>query len=270
MPKAGLADLEIAALAEALVTMSREMRRAVAAGDHAAIARTLDEVRSAADAAAGEAGLMLQVAESFLRAMANTDLGVAERALRQFVSAFSSHATSLLAHAASPAGIPAAGVEKLDARVRAELDALVRVGALRRLHDRRLDVRPSLRGVVRDLVEPLAFRLWAQVEEARAHAAFQDRKHETAALIIANRVGVSERQAEDHLRAHPLTTQGATQGATSPMRAVVLARGERYARPALAHGEAGSVVLDVPVFPTVPDDVQRIGHVAIVRNQEAN
>ena len=270
MTKGSLAALELPALAESLVTISREVRRAVASGDQATIARVLDEVRSAADVAAGERGLLLQVAEAFLRAMANTDLGVAERAVRTFVSSHGSHATSLLAHAVSSAGIPAAVVEKTAANVRADLQLLVRVGALRQLHDGRLDVRPSLRGVVRDLIEPLAFRLWSRVEEARAHAAYQERGRDTAAVIIATRVGVSERQAEDHLRSHPLTIQVAAQGGSVPA-GLVLARPERYARPRfVASGQGGEVTFDVPVLPTAQDDAQRVGNMTIVRSQDAN
>ena len=52
MSKAGLADLELPVLVERLVATSRDVRRAVAAGDYVAIARALDEVRTAADVAA--------------------------------------------------------------------------------------------------------------------------------------------------------------------------------------------------------------------------
>lgn len=235
MQKEGLADLDVRALAEALVTISREVRRAVAAGDQATIARAFDEVRSAADTAAGEQGLLLQVAEAFLRAMTNADLGVAEAALRRFVSAHGAQGTSVLTHAASTAGLSPAAQSQCDENVRAGLAELIKVGALRALKDGRLDVRPSLRGVVRDLVEPLAFRLWARVEEARAHAAYQPRSsHDTSAVIVASRIGVSERQASDHLRVHPLTLSHSVQSGGEPIKKVVPPR--RYVRGVLDAG----------------------------------
>lgn len=237
--EAPLANLELPQVVERLVALAKETRRAVAAGDYATVARILDEVREAADLGTGDTTLVLQVAEAFLRAVANADLGTSEKALRAFATRHGSISSQLLAQAAS-VGIPPAVVVALDHSVRGDLDDLVNVGALRRLSDERIDVRPSLRGVVRDLVEPLAFRLWSRVQEARAHAAYQRHGGPTAAAIIASQVGVAERQAEEHLRIHPLSPQGIEQGARreKPIRSVVFSRREKWLR---------------KVFPETPD-----------------
>lgn len=265
MQKERLADLDVRNLAEALVTIAREVRRAVPAGDHATITQAFHEVRSAADVAAGEQGLLLQVAEAFLRAMANADLGVAEVALRRFVNDHGAQGTSVLTHAASTSGLSRSAQSQFDDEVRAGLAELVKVGALRTLKDGRLDVRPSLRGVVRDLVEPLAFRLWARVEEARAHAAYQPpSRHDTSAVIVASRVGVSERQASDHLRVHPLTLNHPLHNGGAPLRKVVPA--QRYVRGVL-RPEADAIPSLVGANRKTHQD--GTSHV-IVREQSAN
>jgi hypothetical protein len=203
---------------EALLSIARRVRTAVAAGDRMSIGTALDEVRQAADVASGEPLRLLEVAEAFLRAALGSHWGRRERLLRLFVADHGEEARVQL-EAALRGRLQVEQVGTPQAR--AALAELVEVGALRHLDNQRLDVPPSMKGVIKEIISPVSFRLWDWVQRARAKAALEHpRDHDLQAQTLVADLGVSESEAQRHLRSFPLTTRpsGASEQQGVPTR----------------------------------------------------
>ena len=198
-----LADLDFDALAEQLVAIAQRARKHAREGDVVQLQDLLDEVRRSAGAAAGERLALLEVAEAFLRALVRSDLGRSEIALRRFFAEHPDLAETLFARLLKPASIAEADLFQLAGDARREVDELVDLGVLRR-NARTFDLRPSMRSIARDLLEPAAFRLWRRVEDARGQLALAQTKPEQAAFSMAAQLGITQPQADAHLAAYPL------------------------------------------------------------------
>lgn len=196
-----LLDLEQDELAERLVGIAQEARRLVEQDKTVELADLLGRVRAAANQATGPALDLLEVAEAFLRTLARSDLGKTEIALRRFAASQPDGAAAFLAPLIEGATVGADAVETLGDLGR----GLVEVGALRAVASDRFDLRPSLRGLARDLVEPAPFRMWRRVGAARAVAGLGKMSVEHAAGYLSSEFGVTQHQAEQHLRRAPLT-----------------------------------------------------------------
>ena len=144
---------------------------------------------------------MLEVAQAFLEAAVGSPLGRREMLLQEFVAQFPEvHRevlTSALAGRLSLASLN-------DPVLRQALQTLCDAGALRSA-DGRTDVPPSMRGVVRGMLEPLSLRLWRAVRNARARAAHQSPLDvDVQATILEGELGLSDPDARAHLREFPL------------------------------------------------------------------
>ena len=225
IPNVKLEELPSEVLAERLVEMAQRARRLAADGDVVELGDMFASVRSAAERASGEALRLLDVTEAFFRALVRTDIGRTELALRRFALAQEDAGAAVL--------LPLADGESI---TREEVDALgplghalVEVGALREVAGNRLDLRPSLRSLARDLVEPAAFRLWRRVELARAAASLSRMSDPQAAALLAAELGATQPQATRHLRSYPITVTGG-----APVIAPMEPRGFIYRQ---RHGE---------------------------------
>jgi hypothetical protein len=207
----GLDDNE---LAEQLVQIAQAARKLVEQGDLVELANLLTAVREAGNDAVGGRLALLEVSEAFLRALARSDLGKTEVALRRFAIAQADAGASFLSPLADGGSIC---VEELAALGEAGRE-LVDVGVLRALDRERFDLRPSLRSLARDLVEPAAFRTWRRVTTARTMAALGKMTSEQAAGYLASEFGVTQRQAELHLQRAPLMAGTLAHQAPVPVR----------------------------------------------------
>ena len=160
-PRTDLLSLDPDGLAERLVGIAQEARELVAEGQIEDLADLLDQVRAAADRATGSALALLEVAEAFLRAIAQTNLGKPEIALRFFAAEVAPAVLSILGDGGA---LGAAAIDELGDGAR----ALIAVGALRRRGADRYDLRPSLRVLARHLARPAPQRVWPRVFAARA------------------------------------------------------------------------------------------------------
>lgn len=213
IPSMDLVGLELGALAERLVAIAQEARTLVDRERTVELADILERVRTAANRAEGPALDLLEVAEAFLRTLSRSNLGKAEIALRRFAASQSDGAVVFLSPLVDGASVRAAVVHALGDAAQ----PLVEVGALRVLENgRRYDLRPSLRNAARDLVEPAPFRIWRRLDAARGAAALGRMSPGDAAAYLSSQFGVTQQQAEQHLRRAPLTGAQARQPIAVP------------------------------------------------------
>lgn len=203
MPSAAdLLALDLDELAEALVAVAQSARKLSDNDRIVELADLLSTVRSAADEATGPSLALLEVSEAFLRALARTDLGKAEIALRRFAMAQSDGGAAILRPLAEGRPLETEGLEALGDAGR----DLINVGVLRALPGgKTFDLRPSLRALARDLVEPVAFRMWRRVDAARGMAGIGRMNPTQTAAYLAGELGVTTQQAAGYLRSSPLT-----------------------------------------------------------------
>lgn len=198
------AEMQPDELGELLVGFAQQARRLAQQGDVARLHQMLSSVRAAADEAAGEQLRLLELAESFLRAIARSDLGRTEVELRRFVLEHADNAGAFLRALLERGWVTQEDFEGLPHVARDAAQALQQVGALRGLPHGRWDIRPSLRGVARDLVSPPALRMWERVESVRAQASRDALNAQKAAELLASSLGITEKESLRHLSQHPL------------------------------------------------------------------
>jgi hypothetical protein len=199
-----LAELSVDELAERLVTLAQHARKLSGEDASVVLHEMLAEVRNAADAASGEVLALLEVAEAFLRTLARSDLGKAELALRRFVVDHGEIAESVFSQLVDLRNVPLAEIEKLEPAVRARFDVLFELGVLRRKVDGNFDLRPSMRALARDLLEPEVIRMWRRVQKARAFAGASRMKEVQAAHFLASQLAVTAQQAGSFLKTDPV------------------------------------------------------------------
>lgn len=243
-------------LVERLVSLARQARTYAEQGQSLELAELLAQVREDAAQATGAALDLLEVAGAFLRALARSDMGKAEVALRRFALAQEDSGASFLGPLVDGGSITPAAVDALGPGGR----ELVDVGVLRQLPAGRYDLRPSLRAIARDLIEPAPFRLWRRVEAARRSAAANGLKEQPAAALLAGRLGVSEAQARQHLRGAPLHAVFADQRTIIPRERVV------YQRPGTTIVEASAK--DRPGEPFGTAESSQLFTAGMVRGQQ--
>jgi hypothetical protein len=204
MDPTDLADMDFEALATHVVAMAQRARKLSVEGDVVELRELLDQVRRAASTAAGERLALLEVAEAFLRAMARSDLGRSEIALRRL---FAEHPEIAEVHFTRLLKPDAAMREDelLDeaGEARARIRELIDLGVLRRT-GKLLDVRPSLRPLAREMLEPAVFRMWHRVNRARAEIQRAEMKPPAASAYLAAQLGITPAQASVHLETHTI------------------------------------------------------------------
>lgn len=203
MEPTNLADLDFEALATQVVAIAQRARTLTAEGDAVELHELLEAVRSAANVVSGERLVLLEVAEAFLRAMARSDLGRSELALRRLFVEHPEIARVLFSRLLKPATLTEEELRASTGEARAHLDELIALGVLRKV-GHAFDVRPSLRPLARDLLEPVAFRLWRRVSDARSNILRAGMPAAEASAHLAARLGVTPQEATAHLEAHPV------------------------------------------------------------------
>jgi hypothetical protein len=246
MEPPGLATLTTDALAEHLLGVARRARKLAVEGDVIGLHDLLEGVRLAADDASGERLALLEVAEAFLRALARADLGRSEIALRRLF-AEQPHVAEAIATRLLKAGVQLSEDELmgLAGEGRTRVLELIELGVFRRV-GKAFDLRPALRPLARDLLEPVVLRMWRRVHEARAQIGYAGRKPEEATAILSAQLGITQRQAEAHFATHPLTqSTSVAQGMAGPRLATAPAPTSRttvlYSRHKLPAAAASSM-----------------------------
>lgn len=195
-------------VAEELVKIAQRSRQLAQDGHIVELHALLEDVRTRADGAAGPELLLLEVGEAFLRAIARSDLGRTELALRRFVVEHPEASEKFISALLERRRLLRSEVEELASEVRASVQALIDVGALRELDDgAALDLRPSMRGIARDLISPPAFRLWRRVQQLRTRVVREGIRGDAAAHLLAAELGVTLPEARQHLAGHPTATR---------------------------------------------------------------
>jgi hypothetical protein len=203
MKQTNLADLDFDALAAQMVAIAQHGRKLAVEGDVVQLHDLLEEVRVAANAAGGERLALLEVAEAFLRAMARSDLGRSELALRRMFAEHPEISEALFTRLLKPATLMEEELLDKTGEARGQIQELIDLGVLRRV-GKMFDVRPSLRTLARDLLEPAAFRMWRRVNDTRAEIQRAKMKPPEASGHLAAKLGITMVQASAHLESHPI------------------------------------------------------------------
>lgn len=199
-----LAALELRELADALAAMAKRARAHAEDQDVVQLHGMLEEVRAAADVATKERRALLDTAESFLRALARTDLGKREVALRKFFVEHADEAEPFLTKLLRPQPVGERDFGRMPEAARVAALSLADCGVIRRGQRETYYLVPALRPVAKDLVEPVAFRLWRRVERCRASISFAGMNDFTASAYLATQCGVTAQQAGRFLTNNPV------------------------------------------------------------------
>jgi hypothetical protein len=243
-PKA-LVELEAEDLGDHLVRLAEIARRHAAEGNVGELAEMLTDLRAGADLASGVQLLLLEVAEAFLRSLARIDLGKREVALHLFFSRHPVAADELFARFLKPESVTSADVKGFASEVRADLDELVRVGALRD-EQGGLSLSPAMRPAARELFEPAALRMWWQVQRCRRDITAMKLNPERSAVHLASRLGITEEQARRYLRRSPVVRRSMHVSAHSDGAGAIGAARQGAARPSLSGWPVATSTLVMP------------------------
>jgi hypothetical protein len=192
--------LSTAELARRVIAIARDVPRALREDDLPTLASYRTELDAAVDMATGANLAVVEVAHALFKyALPSAREEVVD--LRVLLD--DETGASMLERIARD--------EPVQTRIVASLSEPAR-GALARLEERGVIVRrgevftvpASQKKLVRDEIEPLAFRSWRLVENARQHASVVEEKNQPD--VVAALLGVSEAQARAHLSSAPLTT----------------------------------------------------------------
>jgi len=216
LPSVSPADDELRSLAEKLVSAAQAARRLLLEGDAAALHELHTDIRHQADSASGPPLLLLEVAETFMRALCRSDLGKMDRALHRFAAQYPKDADQLFAHLMDRGRINDKELLTLAEPARTAALELIATGCLRELGDGALDMRPSLRGLARDLISPPMLRHWREVHEARTRLQMGEIPVAAAVSSMAALLGLSERDASRHLAAFSLNRARSRQPVLGP------------------------------------------------------
>lgn len=189
-----LVQLDASALTEWLVGEAQAARAAALQGDADRLRGLVDRLRAAARELGGERLRLVEVAEAYVRLLGRTDLSPAERALRAFLKEQRDDAEWVCQRWLQPALVAEGDVTSRAGGLAVELARLVDAGVAERTRQGWL-LRPAHRALVLDLVEPIAFRLWRQVEEARRRIRDMQMNKPAATEYLAGTFGVDEQQA---------------------------------------------------------------------------
>mgnify|MGYP001272592983 CR=1 FL=1 len=208
-----LAKKEPHELATWLIEQAREVRAMVLSEDFSAMRQLLTTLSRAASAAQGVQRDLLEVAESFLRPLGSSHLGTRDLALRAFLREQGADGEGFLRVLLERGGILKSSYETFPEGLRAAAKPLFSSGALLELEGRYV-LAAGANGIVRDLIEPPVFRMWAAVERARSAA--EGRPPIQAAQLLAAQTGVLTDDAQRFLKAHPLQPRLSPRGTTAP------------------------------------------------------
>jgi hypothetical protein len=197
-----LAKLEADELTDVLVDLGEHARRAAIDGKTDVLRRLRALLVEAGDLATGEASRLLAVAKAFVRDLGRVELSGRERALREFLRDHGDDANWAVERWLKELGVDGA---QLAGRRGLEL-------AMRRLVDRnvlREDrgvywLTDEARAILSDLMEPMAFRLWREVERARRRIAELGANSLAAEELLVGRFAVDTEQARRYLVRYPI------------------------------------------------------------------
>jgi hypothetical protein len=190
-------------LAEHLTALALRARRLAADGDVVGLHAALDAVRAAGDRATGHALALLGVAEEFLRALARSDLGRSEMAIRRLFASDPACAGAIFSRLLRNGSIAVEDLAEIGSQAQREVDALVHHGVLH-ADDKVCRLVPSFRALVQDLLEPPVLRMWRYVQEARSAAIASGLGRNESTTLLAAKLALTGPQVERHLDRFPL------------------------------------------------------------------
>jgi hypothetical protein len=194
-----LAELEPTALAERLMDLARDAKVSFAEDDREALHQMVRLLARAAGLARHQARDLIELAESFVRALAGPNFSERDLKVRAFVREFGIQGEEVLALLLRRP-VRSDEVERYEPALREALAMLAKQGVLVRALN--WAIAPSMVSSVRDLVSPPIFRMWTKVEVARRQASMM--REGEAALLIASGTGVTLQQAQRFLTGFPL------------------------------------------------------------------
>jgi hypothetical protein len=191
-------ELSAVELTKLVVAIARDVARAKREEDYASLSSRRDEIRRAIPMASATNLWLLEVAEAFL---AYALPGLRPEAEHVRVIVRDETGASILDRMLKGEVVGARAEQALPAHLRGAFASLHELGVVVR-NDDRLEIAARFRALVRDEMDPLAFRLWRRVQDARARVAWI-RDGSDRARALAGLVGVTTEQATLHLQDAP-------------------------------------------------------------------
>lgn len=247
-----LAAMEPSALSAWLIERARDAQMMFLSEDYLGLKRLLDTLSEASGDASGEQRDLLEVAEAFVKPLGARYLGGRELAIRAFLHAQGPQGESLLATLLEKGGIAKSALERFPAELQAALRPLLETGVLLSIENRCV-LAAGAAAIVRDLLEPPAFRFWAAVERARW--ATLGRSEQEASQIIAAQTGVLTDEASRFLRAHPLPLGAVRRRVAGGEQ---LASADVFGQGAPRRQDSAALSIDDDTPPQQPTDVKVI------------
>jgi hypothetical protein len=180
-----------------LIAIARSAAVLAQRHDYLGIAAIYDSIVRQGDETSHHILELHDVAQAFLRVALRDHVSAASVVVYQFLIQNQDAGYDLLRAALSTGGYRHSGPN-------AVVDGLVHAGILRSLGSGRYGVRygviPSLRPMVRDLVDPYLIRVWASVNRARVEAKAADEP----VSRLAGLLGMSEVETRYFLKRFPL------------------------------------------------------------------
>jgi len=193
------------ALVEKLLQIAKRLKSEDGGADPIAAIEALREVREIADSSAGTLRALAEVAEGFLRVIARGEGSDRAMAVYRFIrecDADDGRARATLRSVLSAHGL---GIVINGEAAPSFLD-LFKTAVLVKGSDDKYRVMPSVRRMVQNAVDPLHFRMWQWVEDARDEVGRREHNRKDNAKILAGKIGCTVDEARDYLQRFPLKT----------------------------------------------------------------
>jgi hypothetical protein len=202
MPTPEPQAMGIPELQDYLVATAEAARSAVAADDYGAVRNSRRQLCEWADRLTGPKLALVEVALAFLDNLMGDEISEGALAARGFLDAWTREATPFFDELVRGFKVQTAATRHWPAGARQHLDALEKAGVI--LHDSAQDyvLGPTSREWLREMIEPLPFRMWRIVSNARVRAASLT-DNDARVVAMAALTGVTETQARAHISRIP-------------------------------------------------------------------
>ena len=197
-----LAALPPRELTNVLADLGDKARRAAIDGNTDFLRDLRRVLIEAADAARGESVRLLVVARAFIRDLGRMELSGRERALRDFLKTHGSAAEWALSYWLKGKCLPENELAERP-EVLLALKDLDRQDVVRNVGGGWW-VTDEARAIAAEMLEPMAFRLWREVDRARTDIAKLGNNQGVAIDLLVGRFGVETQQAGRFIQQNPI------------------------------------------------------------------
>lgn len=204
-PTAEPQAMNIPDLQDYLIETAEAAKDAIVAQDFSAVENSRKQLQGWADVVTGPKLALIEVALAFLDNLVGKRAHEPALVAQRFLDTWPRESASFFDDLVRGHGVEVSATKRWPAGARFQLETLEKVGVLLRDEDHAYYLAPTSRDWLREMVEPVQFRMWRIVNSARARAStLIDNDARITALAILT--GASESQARLHMERTPLPT----------------------------------------------------------------